>query len=113
MLRKRCPGRRSLKKRPHSTSGYEAVGGGRSIGRTKLHVTGDAVSSFSQLMSERKRRAQHLLLWSAGTRLSDLRLDVSSLQVPTLQCYFCCKVQAVNVSLPLPFGLRNSDTNET
>lgn len=58
--------------------------------------------------------------WSSGMRLSDLHLDVSSLQgqhvrppcmlhsaPPTCRsqpplCYFCCKVQSGNVSLPLP-----------
>ncbi|MED6264100.1 hypothetical protein CHARACLAT_011187 [Characodon lateralis] len=76
----------------------------------KDNHTSCIVQAIIELMSERKRRAQHLL---CGVQGRGCRLDVSPLQVPTLQCYFCCKVQAVNVSLPLPFGLRNSDTNET
>lgn len=46
-------------------------------------------------------------VWSAGTRLSDLRLDVSSLQVPPLQCYFCCKVQTANVPSLFVGGIQN------
>lgn len=85
-------------------------------GITFVMLTHKCIQDLVFLSSTREReeaKSSAPPVWSAGTRLSDLRLDVSSLQVPTLQCYFCCKVQAVNVPLPLPFGLRNLEINTT